>query len=403
VSLRTIIRNVRPASSESVESTGAGALAAVRRRPIALALPALLLLALLASAVAWNVTAKTVALSVDGETSEVDFRGDTVADVLAAADLEVGEHDLLVPSADTEVGDGDEVALRRGRPIKLVVDGVEKTVWVTATSVDEALDQMGLRQEGLALSASRSRSIPLDGLSLDVRTPKNVTIAVDGATTPLTTTAPTIGDALAGAGVQLGPLDRVTPAVGDAPTEGLAIVVARVATSEVVEEGAVPFGTERREDGSLTQGTTKVLQEGKNGAVRRTFSVTTVNGAVESKTLTNEVRTAEPVTRILAVGTKPKPAPAPAPAPGPRGSTGSASSLNWAALADCESGGNPRAVNPSGKYFGLYQFSLATWRSVGGSGNPIDNSPAEQTYRAQVLYNKAGAGQWPHCGKYLFS
>jgi resuscitation-promoting factor RpfB len=60
-------------------------------------------------------------------------------------------------------------------------------------------------------------------------------------------------------------------------------------------------------------------------------------------------------------------------------------------------------VNPSGKYRGLYQFSMATWRSVGGQGDPIDNSAEEQTYRAKVLYNRSGAGQWPHCGKYLFT
>ena len=78
----------------------------------------------------------------------------------------------------------------------------------------------------------------------------------------------------------------------------------------------------------------------------------------------------------------------------------SADGLNWAALAQCESSGNPRAVNPAG-YYGLYQFSLTTWRSVGGTGNPIDASPAEQLKRAKILYNKAGAGQWG-CGQHLF-
>ena len=42
-------------------------------------------------------------------------------------------------------------------------------------------------------------------------------------------------------------------------------------------------------------------------------------------------------------------------------------------------------------------------RAMGGSGNPIDNSSAEQTYRAQVLYKRAGVGQWPHCGPRLFT
>lgn len=75
--------------------------------------------------------------------------------------------------------------------------------------------------------------------------------------------------------------------------------------------------------------------------------------------------------------------------------------LNWQALARCESGGNPRIVSRSGRYYGLYQFDLRTWRSVGGRGLPTQASPAEQTYRAQVLYSKRGRSPWPYCGRYL--
>jgi len=76
------------------------------------------------------------------------------------------------------------------------------------------------------------------------------------------------------------------------------------------------------------------------------------------------------------------------------------SSLNWAALAGCESGGNPRSVSPGG-YFGLYQFMISTWESVGGSGLPSAASAAEQTYRAELLYERSGASPWPYCGQFL--
>ena len=74
--------------------------------------------------------------------------------------------------------------------------------------------------------------------------------------------------------------------------------------------------------------------------------------------------------------------------------------LNWGALARCESGGNPHAVNPAG-YYGLYQFSVGTWQGVGGSGLPSQASPAEQTYRAQILYSRSGRSPWPYCGRFL--
>jgi hypothetical protein len=73
----------------------------------------------------------------------------------------------------------------------------------------------------------------------------------------------------------------------------------------------------------------------------------------------------------------------------------------WAALRNCESGGNYRAVSPSGLYRGAYQFDLGTWATVGGSGDPINASPAEQDHRAQVLWSQRGSAPWPVCGQYL--
>jgi uncharacterized protein YabE (DUF348 family) len=374
-------------------------------RPALLALHAVVLVALLAGGLAWTAGGKTVALAVDGEAQQVDFRGDTVADALAAAGLTVGEHDLVVPPLGSELEDGDRVALRRARQLQLAVDGVERTVWVTAASVDEALDQLGLRGDGMALSASRSRRIPLSGLALDVRLPKAVTLTVDGATSPRTTTAATAGDLLAEAGVVLGPTDRVSVPQQDAPTEGLVVTVTRVSFTETVEEVAVPFAVERRKDGALFVGQTKVLQPGRKGLLRKTFAVETVDGKVAGRRLVGERQVSAPVTQVVAVGTKPKPKPKPAPAPakssGTRASTSGADGLNWAALARCESGGNPRAVSPNGLYHGLYQFANSTWRGVGGSGSASQASADEQTYRAKLLYQRSGRSPWPHCGRYL--
>ena len=77
------------------------------------------------------------------------------------------------------------------------------------------------------------------------------------------------------------------------------------------------------------------------------------------------------------------------------------SGLNWGALAACESGGNANAVSSNGLYHGLYQFDAQTWQSVGGSGVASKASAAEQTQRAQILYNQRGASPWPVCGSRL--
>ncbi|WP_081685725.1 transglycosylase family protein [Candidatus Solirubrobacter pratensis] len=60
-----------------------------------------------------------------------------------------------------------------------------------------------------------------------------------------------------------------------------------------------------------------------------------------------------------------------------------------------ESGGDYRASN--GTHFGKYQFDLRTWRSVGGTGSPLDAPPEEQDYRAALLYAQRGGQPWVNC------
>ena len=72
--------------------------------------------------------------------------------------------------------------------------------------------------------------------------------------------------------------------------------------------------------------------------------------------------------------------------------------LNWSALARCEAGSNPHAVDPSGRYGGLYQFDSSTWHRLGGHGRPQDAPADEQTARARRLYHQRGSSPWPACG-----
>ena len=66
-------------------------------------------------------------------------------------------------------------------------------------------------------------------------------------------------------------------------------------------------------------------------------------------------------------------------------------------IAKCESGGDPTAVSPDGRYRGKYQFSRATWRSLGGEGDPAKAPEAEQDRLARVLLDKQGPSAWPSC------
>jgi peptidoglycan hydrolase-like protein with peptidoglycan-binding domain len=83
----------------------------------------------------------------------------------------------------------------------------------------------------------------------------------------------------------------------------------------------------------------------------------------------------------------------------PAESGGTAASGNLAAIAQCESGGNPQAVGGGGQYRGKYQFTRESWAAVGGSGDPAAAPEAEQDRRAAMLYAQSGASSWPVCGR----
>ena len=357
-------------------------------RPVALAVA---FVAAWSGQAAYAASAKTVKITVDGQRTTVRTHGSTVADALSAAHLSVGAHDLLAPSSATQPTSRTSVVLRRGREVQLVVDGQQRTVWVTATSVDEALGQIGLRTTGAVLSADRSRAIPLKGFSLDIRTRKAIQLLDAGKVRRISTNALTVQQALHDAHVALRPSDRLSVLRRAVVRNGMVISITRIRGAQVAEDRAVPFGTVRRPDSSMYTGETRTLREGRVGVVHRVYNVRYVNGRVAAKVLAKpSVRTAEPVDEIVAYGTKQRPYSVPG-----------ADGLNWGALANCESGGNPRAVSSGGTYRGLYQFTLSTWHGVGGSGDPIDNSSAEQTYRAKLLYQRSGRSPWPVCGQYL--
>lgn len=360
-------------------------------RSLRLSLFAVVLLGLVGGTLAFFVAQKTVVLTVDGQAQQVGTYADTVAEVLEEEGLEPASHDVLLPAADQALADGDTIVLNRARPLLLTVDGVEQEVYVTALSVDEALEQLGLRADNLVLSASRSERLPLDGMSLSVTTPKDVVLVADGQERVVSTTAATGTDLLAEQGVVLSPTDTASVDLALPLVHQMRLQVFRVQISEVTVTEAVPYERVETKDPEAFTGDEKVTTEGSAGERTITYRVTVTDGVETAREALATTVTRAPVTEQVSVGTKTRPTNRPA-----------ADGLNWAALANCESGGRPNAVSSTGKYRGMYQFSQATWSSVGGAGDPAAASADEQTYRAQLLYQRSGAGQWPKCGPRLF-
>ncbi|MFJ7130351.1 ubiquitin-like domain-containing protein [Streptomyces sp. NPDC098101] len=385
----------RRAARRRKASGGSGGPAGRSAGPVGEGLRRLVPQALVVAFLAGGTTAfvaddKAVRLSVDGVPRTLHTFADDVGELLADEGLAVDGHDIVAPAPGHALADGDEVVVRYGRPVTLTLDGRRHRVWTTARSVEEALRQLGVRAEGAYLSVSRSAAISRHGLALDVRTERAVTFLADGRERTVRTNAATVGEALAETGITLAGQDALSVDPGSFPRDGQTVTVLRITDSRRVREETVPYAVERVRDPELFAGTEVVERQGVHGLRRVTYALRSVNGVQGRPRRIGEEIVREPVSRTVRVGTRRPPA-----------SVTGADGLDWAALAACESGGRPDAVDPSGTYGGLYQFDPATWRSLGGTGTAQDAPAAEQTFRAKQLYVRRGASPWPHCGRRL--
>ncbi|MBM9468643.1 resuscitation-promoting factor [Nakamurella leprariae] len=341
---------------------------------------------------------KTVTVTVDGQAREVTTLAGSVDGALASAGLSVGEHDVLAPAPGSSIADGAQIVLDRGRLFTVTVDGRDQQIWTTATTVEEALAELGTGLDDASewtVSADRSRDIPLDGLSL-VASPRHAVSLTDGAAagTEVDTDAATVADLLTEQGIVLGARDTVEPA-GDTPlTDDLSVVVIRTDVRTVTEQVPVAQpADEHRPDDTLATGTSVVVEPGAAGVDEVTVEITTVNGVETGRVEVARTPVTPAKASVVHDGTKSSLE--------WRGSRvffhDTEFGVNWDGLAYCESTNNPKATYyPSGypATFGLFQFDLPTWQSVQGSGNPMDASPEEQLMRAKLLYQKRGLEPW---------
>ena len=348
---------------------------------------------------AYAANDSTVQLTVDGKTTEVSAFGSTsVEEVLAKADVEVGERDLVAPSLDTEVGDGSEVVVQYARKLVVVVDGEEKTYWTTALTVDDALEDLDIRADGAWMSSSRSSRLGRSGLELELFTPKDVTVVVDGETRAVTSTSRDVTALLDELGVVLD-ADDTTKVPGTAPlADGLVVDVDRISIDRVTETVTRPAAGAGAEDRRAVRG----REEGRRRRAPPAPS-SRPGGSPPSTAWSPAARssparqTVAPKPTVVQVGTKAKPA---ASAPSDPGSPAVPTGSVWDRLAQCESGGN-WAINTGNGYYGGLQFNLGTWQSYGGTGYPHQNSRETQIAVATRLHAARGFNPWPACADKL--
>jgi resuscitation-promoting factor RpfB len=259
------------------------------------------------------------------------------------------------------------------KDVVLIVDGEPRTVRSFAASVRELLADYGVAVGHGDVIRPAAQAELVDGGRIEVRRARPITLTVDGRTMRRVVTARTVHGALAELKIPAGRTSA--PRHRPVPLTGMELTVFTKRTVYVFADGTTrPTRTTGRTVRQVLKQSGIPLRPGYQ--VRPPAHTFPAEGTV--------ITVLPP--RTVPVGME-------------------VLGLNWAGLAQCESGGNSRAINASGPYYGLYQFSLPMWQLVGGTGMPHAWPVEEQTYRAQLLYQKVNGnweGQWPNCGAHLF-
>jgi len=364
---------------------------ASKSRALILVLATVAVLAVAGTTWGYSSLSKSVTLSLDGKSEQVTAFGGTVGDVLDAEGVDLSSRDQVLPSVDTPISDGSSIAVRFARPLELNVDGKSQTYWVLSTTVSRALDEIGARYAGADLSASRSGAVSRGGMTLDVVTPKTISVKL-GAHKPVerTVTALTVEDALDSLGVELGKHDQTQPAADHVLEDGDQLVFTNVrVVKKYVPGEVIDFGTDERPDASMYEGETSVVSAGKTGLRNVTYRIVYRNGEVAVRKVVSQSVLRAPVDEVVNVGTK-----------APAANFAGGDSV-WDRLAQCEAGGN-WAINTGNGYYGGLQFNLGTWQANGGSGLPSNASRETQIAIATKVRDASGGyGAWPGCAAKL--
>ncbi len=356
---------------------------------------------LIGGGVALEAATKSVELSLDGTTSQVNtFSGD-VSELLDSRGVELTSHDSVVPSEGTKLVDRQTINVRYGKKLTVTIDGKKKTIWTTKDTVGGALAQLGIRNADTELSVDRSLELGRQPLSFTATTPKAVTVTIGGKAQKTETAAGTVGELLKELKVTKSSTDKLSPAASTPITKGMKVTLTRISSRTVTGKATVNHKTVRVETSKLAKGKTSVSVQGKDGTVRRTYKVTVTNGKETARKVVSTKAITAPVTQKVLVGTRVS-ANTSSSASTSGGNTGSTSGLNpsraamWDRIAQCESGGN-WSINTGNGYYGGLQFNTGTWLSAGGgkyASRPDRASRAQQITIANNLYASRGLQPW---------
>ena len=119
---------------------------------------------------------KSVTLDVNGDIIQASTMSGDVEGALKSAGVEIDNRAMVTPALDESIGDNSKITVRSARTVAVTIDGKQEKIDTTALTVGSLLDQIGRGDAVNQLSQTRNQEIPLDGMELEIVTPKKFTL-----------------------------------------------------------------------------------------------------------------------------------------------------------------------------------------------------------------------------------
>ena len=194
--------------------------------------------------------------------------------------------------------------IRRAITFTLVTPNEEKKFHSTAFTLGEALQEASVWLHASNEIASELNSPLQSGMQIEITSPRQLSVSVDGKTLQIQSSAQTVGGALTEAGIPLVGLDYSLPAEeGAIPTDGQ-IRVVRVAESVLIAQSSIPFESDFQASADVPLDQTRIVQPGEAGLTVKRIRIRYEDGKEISRTSEEERMVRPPKTRVLGYGTK---------------------------------------------------------------------------------------------------
>ncbi len=249
------------------------------------------------------MTQYNVEIVVDGSSMVITTNEKEPIEILSQANVTLDDNDKLDISAFTS-GEGGTIKVDKAHNINIEFDGVITTYNIYEDTVGEALEGLGITVGSTDKINYSLDAAVVEGMVINIISAKSVTLNVDGNAANYAMYQGTVEDLLELAQVTLGKDDYTSPSLDTQLKANMQITVYRVEYKNITVTEAVKYKTTRKNDSSMTQGTTKVVTKGVNGEQQVTYAAKYVNGKEESKTELTRVTVKEPVNEVVKTGTK---------------------------------------------------------------------------------------------------